>query len=161
FGLFAEAQASRTDGGSPDLVRSVGVEVVGMTACPCAMETARDQLVREFPALARPELASMPVVTHNQRNRTRLRFDLPPGGEVEADAMVAAVEAAQSSPTHSILKRGDEARLVIAAHRSPKFVEDVMRDLLASLPARFPSLPDATGVLATTRSEESIHKYDV
>jgi GTP cyclohydrolase FolE2 len=40
-------------------------------------------------------------------------------------------------------------------------VEDVLRDLLASLPSRFPTVPDATVVRASTVSEESIHKYNV
>jgi len=161
FVLVAEAEATRQPTGEPELVRSVGAEAVGMTACPCAMEGVREHLQAEFPALRGPELRDLPVVTHNQRNRTRLTFDLPEGAEVEADAMIAAIEAAQSAPTFAILKRGDEAKVVLAAHRAPKFVEDVMRDLLAALPGRFPALPDGTGVRAWTRSEESIHKYDV
>ena len=75
--------------------------------------------------------------------------------------MIEAIEAAQSSPTSAILKRGDEARVVLDAHRNPKFVEDVLRDLLASLPHRFPQLLPSTIVRAHTVSEESIHKYDV
>jgi GTP cyclohydrolase IV len=162
FRLFASAIASTEPGSSsPSLARSIGVEAVGMTTCPCAMETAREQLLAEYPRLADPTLADLPIVTHNQRNRTRLDLDLPVGVEVEVDEMLAAVEAAQSSPTYAILKRGDEAAVVLAAHRRPRFVEDVVRELLTSLPARFPSLPDATGARVVTRSEESIHKYDV
>jgi GTP cyclohydrolase IV len=161
FRLFAEATATRAAGGRVSVTRSVGAEAVGMTACPCAMESCREQLVAEFPDLARPGLADLPMISHNQRNRTRLTFDLPEGAEVEADEIIIAIEAAQSSPTFAILKRGDEARLVVAAHRNPKFVEDVLRDLLASLPVRFPDLPAATGLRAETTSEESIHKYDV
>ena len=132
-----------------------------MTACPCAMETARDRLATDFPMLSSPELKELPMITHNQRNRTRLVFELSGGTEVEADEVIAAIEAAQSSPTYAILKRGDEAEVVATAHRHPKFVEDVLRDLLASLPGRFPNVPDDTIVRATTVSEESIHKYNV
>ena len=132
-----------------------------MTACPCAMETCREQLAAEFPDLARSELADLPMISHNQRNRTRLTVELPEGVDVEADELISAIEAAQSSPTYAILKRGDEARVVVAAHRNPKFVEDVLRDLLASLPARFPDLPATAGLRAETTSEESIHKYNV
>ena len=159
--LLAEAGAERSVEGELRVRRRVGVEAVGMTACPCAMEGSRERLTVQYPALAEPALESVPTVTHNQRNRTRLWLDLPDGVEVEADELLDAVEAAQSSPTYAILKREDEARLVLDAHRHPKFVEDVLRDLLASLPERFPGLPDATGVRAETRSEESIHKYDV
>jgi GTP cyclohydrolase-4 len=161
FGLFARATARREGPEPVTVTRSIAGEAVGMTACPCAMETAREKLTVEFPLLADPSLRELPIVTHNQRNRTRLTFDLPTGAEVEVDDLLAAVEAAQSSPTYAILKRGDEADVVLTAHRHPKFVEDVVRDLLASLPAKFPSLPDATGVQVRTVSEESIHKYDV
>jgi GTP cyclohydrolase IV len=161
FQLFAEATARRSADGAVSLERAIGAEAVGMTACPCAMVTAREKLTKEFPLLADPSLATLPIVTHNQRNRTRLTLELPEGAEVEVDGILEAVEGAQSSPTYAILKRGDEADVVLTAHRHPKFVEDVMRDLLASLPARFSKLPDATGVRVHTVSEESIHKYDV
>ena len=161
FRLFAEAVAHRGGTGRVTVARSIGAEAVGMTACPCAMESCREQLAAEFPQLGQRELASLPMITHNQRNRTRLTMELPEGADVEADELITAIEAAQSSPTFAILKRGDEARLVVAAHRNPKFVEDVLRDLLASLPDRFPGLPGETGLRAETTSEESIHKYDV
>jgi GTP cyclohydrolase-4 len=161
FVLRAEARASRGDGGPIRLVRSVGAEAVGMTACPCAMETTRGMLEAEYPSLADPALKELPVITHNQRNRTRLMFELHGDAEVEVDDVIAAVEASQSSPTYAILKRGDEGRVVLRAHRQPKFVEDVVRDLLGSLPVRFPGLPDDVVARVSTVSEESIHKYDV
>jgi len=161
YTLIAEAQATRGPDGHVTLARAVGAEAVGMTACPCAMETCRDRLVADFPLLADPSLKDLPMITHNQRNRTRLVFELVDDSEVEADEIIAAIEAAQSSPTYAILKRGDEAEVVVNAHRHPKFVEDVLRDLLASLPERFPGVSDATVVRATTVSEESIHKFNV
>ncbi len=161
YTLIAEARARRGDDGSVALLRAVGAEAVGMTACPCAMETCRDALTREYPRLAEAEFASLPMITHNQRNRTRLVFELDGASGVEVDDVIDAIEASQSSPTYAILKRGDEGRVVLDAHRHPKFVEDVLRDLLASLPERFTALPDSTVVRARTVSEESIHKYDV
>jgi GTP cyclohydrolase-4 len=162
YTLFAEATTWRNGtGGAPAQSWSIGAEAVGMTACPCAMETARTMLESEFPLLKDPSLQKLPIVSHNQRNRTRLAFEFHEPGEVEADAIVAAIEEAQSSPTFAILKRGDEAQVVLNAHRNPKFVEDVVRDVLAGLPARFPKLPGSTVVTVRTRSEESIHKYDV
>lgn len=161
YRLFAASQGVRPSAAERRVSRSVGAEAVGMTACPCAMETARELLAQEFPALRDPSLANLPIVSHNQRNRTRLDFELPAGAEAEVDEMLNAIEAAQSSPTYAILKRRDEAEVVLRAHRNPKFVEDVVRDLLISLPERFPGLPDATVVAVSTTSEESIHKYDV
>ncbi len=161
FRLRAEAHAFRVSDASLSLHRAIGAEAVGMTACPCAMETTRASLEAEFPLLADPRLRDLPMITHNQRNRTRLLFLFTGEGEVEVDEIIDAIEAAQSSPTYAILKRGDEGRVVRDAHRNPKFVEDVIRDLMASLPARFPRLPDDVVVRAHTVSEESIHKYNV
>lgn len=162
YQLLAGARATRLAGASePSILRTIGAEAVGMTACPCAMETCRAELLREYPLLADPSLQELPIVTHNQRNRTRISFELPPGAEVEADEIIDAIEAAQSSPNFAILKREDEARVVLQAHRNPKFVEDVLRDLLGGVVRRFPQLPAETVVLAQTVSEESIHKYDV
>lgn len=161
YTLFAEAKAQRNGDGPVFLSRAIGAEAVGMTACPCAMETCRERLAVEFPLLNDPSMKGLPIVTHNQRNRSRLTLELTPEAEVEADALVDAIEAAQSSPTFAILKRGDEATVVLNAHRNPKFVEDVIRDLLRSLVARFPGLPDEVVVRAETVSEESIHKYNV
>ncbi len=162
YTLLARARAERgAGGGAVSVHRTVGAEAVGMTACPCAMETCREALAAEYPALRDPALAGLPMITHNQRNRTRVLVDLPDGHELEVDRLIRAIEEAQSSPTFAILKRGDEGRVVLDAHRRPKFVEDVVRDLLQSLPAHFPSLPDATAVDTSTVSEESIHKYNV
>jgi GTP cyclohydrolase IV len=161
YKVIAEAHAGRTLGGVVTLRRGIGAEAVGMTACPCAMETCRERLTAEYPLLADPQLKTLPMISHNQRNRTRLLFEFSDGGNVEVDDLIAAVEAAQSSPTFAILKRGDEGQVVLDAHRHPKFVEDVIRDLLSSLPERFPNVPDSTLVRASTVSEESIHKYNV
>jgi len=159
--LLAEARATRSPDGGVELRKAVGGEAVGMTACPCAMETCRETLTREYPLLADPSLASLPMISHNQRNRTRLVFEMGEETDVEVDDVIAAIESAQSSPTYAILKRGDEGQVVLNAHRHPKFVEDVLRDLLAGLPAAFPTVPDAVIVRAGTVSEESIHKYNV
>ncbi len=161
YTLLAEARAVREAMGRVAVRRAVGAEAVGMTACPCAMETCRDRLTEEYPLLADPRFRTMPMISHNQRNRTRLVFELDSEAEVEVDEVIAAIEAAQSSPTYAILKRGDEGQVVLDAHRRPKFVEDVLRDLLASLPERFPAVPDTVAVRASTVSEESIHKYNV
>ena len=161
YTLLAEAHATRAASGEVSVRPAVGAEAVGMTACPCAMETCRERLTSEYPLLADPSLAGLPMITHNQRNRTSLVFELGEKDRVEVDEVIDAIEHAQSSPTYAILKRGDEAAVVLDAHRRPKFVEDVVRDLLASVPTRFPRLPDSVVARARTVSEESIHKYNV
>ncbi len=161
YRLVARALARRTDRSDLYLRRGVGAEAVGMTVCPCAMETARDLLTRSYPALEDPSWKGLPVVSHNQRNRTRLVLDFDGALPVEVDDLIAAIESAFSSPTYAILKRGDEGAVVVQAHQRPKFVEDVVRDLLATLPGHFARLPDGVDVEVRSVSEESIHKYDV
>jgi GTP cyclohydrolase IV len=162
YKILASALACRrSDGNGPELRRTIGAEAVGMTACPCAMEVAREILEGEFPLLKDKSFASFPIISHNQRNRTRLLFEVDPGVNIEVDRVLDAIESAQSSPTFAILKRRDEAQVVLNAHRNPKFVEDVIRDLLSGVVSRFEDLPDDAVVIAETLSEESIHKYDV
>ena len=156
YRLVARANARR---GEREVERSIGVEVVGMTACPCAMETLRDEFAKAHPEVARwPD--GIPIITHNQRNRTTLILQEPPGHEVEADDLIDIVEESMSAPTYGLLKRPDEGRLVEMAHRNPKFVEDVVRDVLDRLLKRYPKMPGATWVRVKSDSEESIHKHN-
>jgi len=46
------------------------------------------------------------------------------------------------------------------AHRNPKFVEDVVRDVLERLLKRYPKMPDSTQVRVKSEAEESIHKHN-
>ena len=70
------------------------------------------------------------------------------------------MENALSNPTHEILKRKDEGMVVVNAHNNPKFVEDVVRDILGDLIREYPELPDETMVTVRSESEESIHKHN-
>ncbi|HKW43991.1 MAG TPA: GTP cyclohydrolase MptA [Thermoplasmata archaeon] len=156
YRLVARANARR---GQREVERSIGVEVVGMTACPCAMETVRDDLLKEHSEIREwPE--GVPIITHNQRNRTTLILEEPPGHDVEADELIDIVEDSLSAPTFGLLKRPDEGRLVEMAHRNPKFVEDVVRDVLDHLLTRYPKMPDGTRVRVKSEAEESIHKHN-
>ncbi len=156
YHLVARANAKR---GSLEVERSIGVEVIGMTACPCAMEMVRDHLVKDHPEIKDwPE--GIPFVTHNQRNRTTLILQEPAGHDLEADELIDIVESSMSAPTYGLLKRPDEGRLVEMAHRNPKFVEDVVRDVLERLRARYPKMPDSAWVRVKSEAEESIHKHN-
>ncbi|MFQ6127915.1 MAG: GTP cyclohydrolase MptA [Thermoplasmata archaeon] len=148
--LMARAEARR---GDKFLTRkSIGVEVVGMTTCPCAMETVSGGSTN----LSRIEQA----ITHNQRNKTFVMIDVPEGMTVEADDLVQIVEKSMSSPTYEILKREDEAELVRRAHSNPRFVEDVVRGVLANILETFRDFPDSVQVQVKSESEESIHKHN-
>jgi len=155
FKLMAKATAMRGDG----LMKEIGVEVSGMTACPCAQETVRQLMFSEMPDLERPD-GKLAVASHNQRNRTTLMVEVPEEVRVEADDLIDIVESSLSSPTFGILKRSDEAAVVLAAHRNPKFVEDVVRDILWKLLEKYPDLDDSVHVEVRSESEESIHKHN-
>jgi len=157
YRLVAKATARR---GPPTRThKALGVEVVGMTACPCAMETIRSELENRDPA-ARRLSKELPIITHNQRNRTTVMVDEPEGFDIEADDLVEIAEDSMSSPTYELLKRPEEARLVEAAHRKPRFVEDVVREVLAQVLKRYAKLPDTAIVSVKSESEESIHKHN-
>jgi len=152
YKLVARSVARR--GKRVEVRKSVGVEALGMTACPCAMETIRE----ENPAYA--SLKGTPIITHNQRNRTSLVLEEPEGFDIEADDLIGIVESSMSAPTYEVLKRPDEARLVEQAHEKPRFVEDVVREVLGRVLERYGDLPDEVLVKVKSDSEESIHKHN-
>jgi len=151
YDLFATSLVSREAGER----RSIGTTVVGMSACPCAMEGTRTRL-----AEAGHDVAGFPTITHNQRNNATLVVETAPGHSVEADALIDIAEASLSAPTFELLKRGDETALVMLAHENPRFVEDVVREMLHRVAEAFPNLPDDTVVTVRSDAEESIHKHN-
>jgi GTP cyclohydrolase-4 len=150
YNLVASARAQRGQA----VRRGIGVLVTGINACPCAMETTRRLLEERGFATAGP------TITHNQRNRTLLMVETEDGQRVEADDLIAIAEEGLSAPTYEILKRGDEARLVLRAHERPLFVEDVVREVLSGVVKRYPGLPDDALLMVRSEAEESIHKHN-
>lgn len=146
----------------------IGVEVEGMTACPCAQLMVREQAERDLggagftPEAIEQVLAIMPIASHNQRGRARLSIGLPlaVADTVVIEEMIAITEEAMSSPTYELLKRPDEYAVVERAHRRPRFVEDVVRALIAGVLSRSPALPDTAYLIARQINDESIHKHD-
>ena len=157
YKLIARAQAHR---GEPVIVKKlIGVEVAGMSACPCAMEGVRRIIASERPE-SMPLIDEIPMMSHNQRNVATLMLDVPEDCEVEANDLIDLVESQLSAPTRELLKREDEARQVILAHENPKFVEDIVRDILGAVVARYVDLPDISSVIVRSESKESIHKHN-
>ena len=145
--LIGEAAAVRGEG----LSKTIGVEVIGMTACPCAQETVGNALNCK---------SDVAVMTHNQRNICTVSMTMDESINIEANDLIDIVEASFSSPTYEILKRDDEAAVVINAHNNPKFVEDVVRDVLRRIVERYSDLPDEVCLIVRSESEESIHKHN-
>ena len=148
--------------------RVVGVEAEGMTACPCAQGMIREHSLRELREAGFSEedanraLDALPVATHNQRGRGAILLGIPDAREreVRAEDLVEVVENAMSSETYDLLKRPDEFFVVNKAHHNPKFVEDVVRGIIAGALDLYADFPDATFVSASQTNYESIHKHD-
>lgn len=133
------------------LTKTIGVRVVGMTACPCAQQTVTEML--EY-------TGDMPVMSHNQRNVVTIEMTTSEDISLEADDLIDIAQESFSSPTFELLKRPDEGQVVINAHRNTRFVEDVVREVLVRIVHKYADLPDDVFVTVQSDSEESIHKHD-
>jgi GTP cyclohydrolase-4 len=148
--------------------RLIGVEAEGMTACPCAQLMVREHSLRELEAAgfttadANRALDALPVATHNQRGRGSVLIGTEGAfsEHLRAEDLVEIVESSMSSETYDLLKRPDEFFIVNKAHHNPKFVEDVVRGILARSLDVYADFPDDTFVSATQVNYESIHKHD-
>lgn len=148
--------------------RVVGIEAEGMTACPCAQLMMREHSLRELmeagfsSADAHRALDALPVATHNQRGKGSVLVGVAPehAEAVRADDLVEIVESAMSSETYDLLKRPDEFFIVNKAHHNPKFVEDVVRGIVANALDVYADFGDETFLAARQVNYESIHKHD-
>jgi GTP cyclohydrolase-4 len=148
--------------------RVAGVEAEGMTACPCAQLMVREHSLRELMEAGFSEndaaraLDALPVATHNQRGRGSILIGSADGRDAEISAadLVEIVENSMSSETYDLLKRPDEFFIVNKAHHNPKFVEDVVRGIMARALDVYADFSDDTFVQASQVNYESIHKHD-
>jgi GTP cyclohydrolase I/GTP cyclohydrolase-4 len=158
--LIGIAAASRTGAR-----RIVGVETVGINACPCAQGLVRgrasDRLLDAGFDAADVEriLELVPLATHNQRGRGTLFVGT--SSRVDAERLMELVEASMSSPIYELLKRPDELFVVEHAHLQPRFVEDSVRVALKSVLDELPSLEDGDFVLSRQLNFETIHAHEV
>lgn len=148
YTLFSIASQKRNE----RVRKCIGVEVTVMTVCPCAMENIR--------ALYFSNQTGIPMISHNQRGKITIMIDVFDEYEVDADDLIDIAESSASSPTFEILKREEEAKLVLQAHKNPKFVEDIVREALHKITEKYAELPDNCSVLVKCETEESIHKHN-
>lgn len=162
--IFAEALA---EAGHPGFLRkSVGAEVIGTTACPCAQEIMKEQVRDELVKLglklqdAVNFADKIPVATHNQRGRGSITIEVHDRKCVSIDRIIRIIEESMSAKVYGLLKRSDEAVVVARAHGNPKFVEDCVRTMAQKLVEAFPDLPDDAAVNLKQINEESIHRHN-
>jgi len=145
--------------------RIVGVEAVGINACPCAQGLVRGRaserlLDAGFEAGDVERILELvPIATHNQRGQGTLYVGTTK--RVDAERLVDLVEASMSSPIYELLKRPDELFVVEHAHLQPRFVEDSVRVALKSVLDDLPELDDGDFVLSRQVNFETIHAHEV
>lgn len=90
----------------------IGVEVPITTVCPCSKE------ISEYGA-------------HNQRSlvTVSIKYD----GYVWLEEIIDIVERCSSCELYSLLKRPDEKYVTERGYENPKFVEDIVRDVVVEL----------------------------
>jgi len=126
------------------------VSVKGITVCPSAKETSASILGLD--------LSIAP--SHMQRVIVRGRVTTR-GSFVDARRIAKALFQSVSAPTFTLLKRVDEAALVIEAHRRPMLIEDVAREALVNIAKELEEFEDDVVVEVEVESFESIHPHNL
>jgi GTP cyclohydrolase I/GTP cyclohydrolase-4 len=147
------------------LKRIVGVEAIGINACPCAQGLVRGRATERLLDAGFDEdeveriFELVPLATHNQRGRGTLYV----GTDValNAEALVGIVQRSMSSPVYELLKRPDELFVVEHAHLQPRFVEDSVRAALSETLESYPELEDGDFLFSRQVNLETIHDHDV
>jgi GTP cyclohydrolase-4 len=134
----------------------VGVALCHLTACPCTLAYNE--------ALFMHKDSPCPPATHSQRSRTSLAIESDSSSSLPLPTFNELTDCLSSAlhVSRDLLKRPDEAELILKAHRQPQFVEDVVRETAREVGRRFGDrLPPSTRVRIKSLSLESIHIHDV
>jgi len=166
--MKARAIARRTEQGTLQLRRWIGVTVTGITACPCAQEMLSAEVEDELNStlqLSKEQAQSiankLPIGSHMQRSYASVMVEVPKGHAIDALQLVNVVERSMSASAYELLKRPDEAAVVRTALENPKFVEDALRQMIKNVVAEYPALPDDMELHFFQRNEECIHRHDL
>lgn len=118
-------------------VLTVGVDVPITTLCPCS------KTISKYGA-------------HNQRSVVRVKVRFTEGAFIWIEDLIRSVEALGSCELFPLLKREDEKYVTERAYENPKFVEDVLRDVVLMLRDE----PRVTWFEVECESMESIHNHN-
>jgi GTP cyclohydrolase I len=100
---------SLTKGGTTDFI--LGLDVPFTSLCPCSKEISK-------------------YGAHNQRGLMKVKIKHKQGHFIWLEDLAEMMEEKASSPVYPLLKREDEKYVTERAYENPKFVEDVLRDLV-------------------------------
>ncbi|RQD81292.1 MAG: GTP cyclohydrolase I FolE2 [Methanocalculus sp. MSAO_Arc2] len=163
--VHARALAQRTKR-DPIIRKSIGAEVTGMTACPCAQNIMMDHamLVLESLDIDQEKIgkffSEVPMATHNQRGKGFLCIETDDDQHVPLEDVIKVLKESMSAEIYELLKRGDESYVVMEAHKNPRFVEDCVREMAKKVVGTFGHLPGDAYVTIRQTNEESIHQHD-
>jgi GTP cyclohydrolase I/GTP cyclohydrolase-4 len=83
------------------------------------------------------------------------------GPDIDARRLLHIAESSMSSEIYELMKRSDEQAVVEKAHRQPRFVEDVVREMIRQVIVEFPELSGDWFVMARQENLETIHRHNV
>ncbi len=92
----------------------LGVKVPVTTLCPCSKE------ISQYGA-------------HNQRALISVKVSYDESEQIWIEDLIELVESCASCPVYSLLKRQDEKYVTEHAWENPRFVEDVLREVVVKL----------------------------
>ena len=92
----------------------LGVQVPVTTLCPCSKEISENG-------------------AHNQRAFVTVKVSYDEDQHIWLEDLITLVENCASCPVYPLLKREDEKFVTEKAWDNPKFVEDVLRDVVVKL----------------------------
>jgi len=114
----------------------LGVDVPVTTLCPCSKE------ISDYGA-------------HNQRTIIKTRISYNPHTIIWIEDLVEILEKCGSCPIYPLLKREDEKFVTEQAYNNPKFVEDILRDVISEIR----KLPQVRWFEVDCEAHESIHNH--
>ena len=92
----------------------LGVQVPVTTLCPCSKEISDHG-------------------AHNQRALITVKVSYAETEHIWIEDLIELIESCSSCPVYPLLKREDEKFVTEKAYENPKFVEDVLRDVVVKL----------------------------
>ena len=114
----------------------MGVKVPVTSLCPCSKEISA-------------------YGAHNQRSIINAKIKYPHENIIWIEDLITAIENEASCPIYPLLKREDEKYVTEYAYNNPKFVEDILRDLVLN----FRSFKGLSWFEIECENYESIHNH--
>ena len=114
----------------------LGAKVPITTLCPCSKEISD-------------------CGAHNQRALVSVKISYPEDKQIWLEDLIKDIESCASCELYSLLKREDEKFVNESAYNNPKFVEDVIRDVVI----KFENNPVINYYEIEIEAFESIHNH--